>query len=203
AIRVNWCRPMREGENDMWVWRQGHMGRLGKGLGTVQVRWGCTGMAGEGVVVLAGKGVGDMGYEHPNTTLETESDEIIKSGVEELVQILSENEVTSEDKRECDMLVCENSPICDDHFEIFFYSNNDDDISSDDDVFEDIEYVEASLPDPEIICLAEENDVEEEEKFCVWIGFRGCLDSGLSTKKLSRKAASELLHGILNLPGSQ
>nr|GEX60190.1 hypothetical protein [Tanacetum cinerariifolium] len=30
-----------------------------------------------------------MGYEPPNTTLETESDEIIKSGVEELVPILS------------------------------------------------------------------------------------------------------------------
>nr|GEW85722.1 hypothetical protein [Tanacetum cinerariifolium] len=50
---------MREGENDMWVWGQGHMGRSGEGLGTVQVRWGCTGMAGEGVVVLAGKGVGE------------------------------------------------------------------------------------------------------------------------------------------------
>nr|GEW73821.1 hypothetical protein [Tanacetum cinerariifolium] len=48
-----------------------------------------------------------MGYEHPNTTPEMESDEIIKSGVEELVPILSENEVTSEDKRECDELVCE------------------------------------------------------------------------------------------------
>nr|GEW37194.1 hypothetical protein [Tanacetum cinerariifolium] len=103
-----------------------------------------------------------MRYEHPNTTLETESDEIIKSGVEELVPILSENEVTSEDKRECDMPVCENSPICDDHSEIFFDSNNDDDISSDDDDFEDIEYVEASLPDPEIVSLAEENGVEEE-----------------------------------------
>nr|GFA19489.1 hypothetical protein [Tanacetum cinerariifolium] len=41
-----------------------------------------------------------MGYEHPNITLETESYEIIKSGVEELVPILNENEVTSEDKRE-------------------------------------------------------------------------------------------------------
>nr|GFC90278.1 reverse transcriptase domain-containing protein [Tanacetum cinerariifolium] len=30
-----------------------------------------------------------MGYEHPNTTSEMESDEIIKSGVEELVPILS------------------------------------------------------------------------------------------------------------------
>nr|GEZ76970.1 hypothetical protein [Tanacetum cinerariifolium] len=39
------------------------MGRSGEGLGTVQVRWGCTRMAGEGVVVLAGKGVGEYyGY---------------------------------------------------------------------------------------------------------------------------------------------
>nr|GEX28982.1 hypothetical protein [Tanacetum cinerariifolium] len=105
-----------------------------------------------------------MGYEHPNTTSEMESDEIIKSGVEELVPVLTENEVTLEDKRECDELVCENSPICDDHSEIFSDSNNDDDISSDDDDFEDIEYVEASLPDPEIISLEEENDVHQEEE---------------------------------------
>nr|GEX80114.1 hypothetical protein [Tanacetum cinerariifolium] len=52
-----------------------------------------------------------MGYKHSNTTLETESDEIIKSGVEELVPILSENKVTSEDKRECDFPICENTPI--------------------------------------------------------------------------------------------
>nr|GFB30775.1 hypothetical protein [Tanacetum cinerariifolium] len=90
--------------------------------------------------------------------------EIIKSGVKELVPILSENEVTSEDKRECDMLVYENSPICDDHSEIFSDSNNDDDISSNDDAFEDIEYVEASLPDPEIVSLEEENDVHQEEE---------------------------------------
>nr|GEV02993.1 hypothetical protein [Tanacetum cinerariifolium] len=105
-----------------------------------------------------------MGYEHPNTTPETESDEIIKSGVEELVPILSENEVTSEDKKECDVPVCENSPICDDHSEIFSDSKNDDDISSDDDAFEDMEYVEASLPDQEIVSVEEENDVHQEEE---------------------------------------
>nr|GFA32841.1 hypothetical protein [Tanacetum cinerariifolium] len=105
-----------------------------------------------------------MGYEHPNTTSETESDEIIKSGVEELVPILSENEITSEDKRECDMPVCENSPICDDHSEIFCDSKNDDDISSDDDDFEDIEYVKASLPDPEIVRVEEENVVHHEKE---------------------------------------
>nr|GFA84294.1 hypothetical protein [Tanacetum cinerariifolium] len=105
-----------------------------------------------------------MGYEHPNTTPKTESDEIIKSGVEEFVPILSENKVTLEDKRECDVLVCENSPICDNHSEIFSDSNNDDDISSDDDDFEDIEYVEASLSYPEIVSVEEENDVHQEEE---------------------------------------
>nr|GEZ30039.1 hypothetical protein [Tanacetum cinerariifolium] len=61
-----------------------------------------------------------MGYEHPNITPEMKSDEIIKSGVEELVPILSENE--------------------------------------------DIEYVEASLPDPEIVRVEEENVVHQEEE---------------------------------------
>nr|GEY52389.1 hypothetical protein [Tanacetum cinerariifolium] len=108
-----------------------------------------------------------MGYEHPNTTLETKSDKIIKSGVEELVPILSENEVISKDKRECDVPVCENYPICDDHSKIFFDSKNDDDISSDDDAFEDIEYVEASLPDPEISNNSlSDNSSPEFETFC-------------------------------------
>nr|GEY41108.1 hypothetical protein [Tanacetum cinerariifolium] len=68
-----------------------------------------------------------MGYENSNTTPETESDKITKSGVEELVPILSEYEVTLEDKREY----------------------NDDILVYDD--FEDIKYVEASLLDPEIV----------------------------------------------------
>nr|GFA71798.1 hypothetical protein [Tanacetum cinerariifolium] len=98
-----------------------------------------------------------MGYEHLNTTLEIKLDEIIKFGVKELVPIPRECEVTSEDKNECDVPVCENSPIFDDHYEILSNFNNDD-ISSDDDAFEDIEYVEASLPDLELVSLEEEND---------------------------------------------
>nr|GEV90163.1 hypothetical protein [Tanacetum cinerariifolium] len=104
-----------------------------------------------------------MGYENSNTTSKTESDEIIKSGVEELVPILSKNEVTLEDKRECDLLDFENSPVCDKHSEILSDSKNDDDISSDDDDFEDVEYVDASLSDPEIVSV-EENDVYQEEE---------------------------------------
>nr|GEV67574.1 reverse transcriptase domain-containing protein [Tanacetum cinerariifolium] len=92
-----------------------------------------------------------MGYEHLNTTPETESDEIIKSGVKNLIRIPNEYEVTSEDESECDL------PVCEDHYEILFDSKNDD-ISSDDDAFEDIEYVEATVLDSELVSLEEEND---------------------------------------------
>nr|GEV46907.1 hypothetical protein [Tanacetum cinerariifolium] len=105
-----------------------------------------------------------MGYENLNTTPKTKSDEIIKYGVEELVPILSENEVTLEDKRECDLPVYENSPICDDHSNIFSDSKNDDDISVYDDDFEDIECVEASLSDLESVSVEEENVVHQEEE---------------------------------------
>nr|GEW26110.1 hypothetical protein [Tanacetum cinerariifolium] len=101
-----------------------------------------------------------MGYENLSTTPETESNEIIKSGVEKLVPIPSEYEVTSEDKNECDVPVCEDSStfdVCEDHSEILSDSNEDD-ISSDDNAFEDIEYVEASTLDSELVSLEDEND---------------------------------------------
>nr|GEY21514.1 hypothetical protein [Tanacetum cinerariifolium] len=82
-----------------------------------------------------------MGYENLNTTPKTESDEIIKSGVEELVPIPNECEVTLKDKRECNVLSFEDSStcdVCDNHSDILSDSN-DDDISSDDDDFEDID----------------------------------------------------------------
>ncbi|GJZ98936.1 hypothetical protein Tco_0671487 [Tanacetum coccineum] len=50
-----------------------------------------------------------------------------------------------------------------DHSEIVVNSN-DDDTSSDDDDFEDIEYVEASPPDLEIVSLEEVNDVDQEKE---------------------------------------
>nr|GEX71126.1 hypothetical protein [Tanacetum cinerariifolium] len=98
-----------------------------------------------------------MRHENPNTTTKTESDEIIKSGVEELVPILNEIEVTSEDESKCGVPISENSSICDDHSDIFSDSKNNDDISVYDDDFEDIEYVEASFSDPEIVNQEEEN----------------------------------------------
>nr|GFB10505.1 hypothetical protein [Tanacetum cinerariifolium] len=68
-----------------------------------------------------------------------------------------EPENSLKDKRECDELVCDN------HSEILFDSNNDD-LSSDGESFEDIEYVEASLSDLEIVSVKEENVVQREEE---------------------------------------
>nr|GEZ85023.1 hypothetical protein [Tanacetum cinerariifolium] len=107
-----------------------------------------------------------MGYEHISITPETEADEVTESNAKNLLPIPSECEVTLEDKRECDELICENSftiNVCDNHSEILFDSNNDD-LSSDDESFEDIEYIDALVPDLEIVNLDEENVVQREEE---------------------------------------
>nr|GEZ69404.1 hypothetical protein [Tanacetum cinerariifolium] len=93
-----------------------------------------------------------------------ESDEVTESSAKNLLPILSECEVTLEDESKCDVPIFENSPICDDHFDIFSDSKINDDISVYDDDFKDIEYVEASLSNPEIVSVEEENDVNQEEE---------------------------------------
>ncbi|GKA47164.1 hypothetical protein Tco_0740047 [Tanacetum coccineum] len=96
-----------------------------------------------------------MEGEHLDTIPATESDEVIKSSVENLVQILSEFEGISEDT--CDVPVCEDPSIFDalsNHSEIISDSNNDG-TSSDDDSYENIEYVS----------LEEVNNDQEEKEF--------------------------------------
>ncbi|GKC41679.1 hypothetical protein Tco_1059401 [Tanacetum coccineum] len=95
-----------------------------------------------------------MEDEHLDTIPATESDEVIKSSVENLVPIPSEFKGISEDT--CDVPVCEDPSTFDalsNHSEILSDSNNDG-TSSDDDDFEDIEYVS----------LEEVNDVDQEEE---------------------------------------
>nr|GEU56273.1 hypothetical protein [Tanacetum cinerariifolium] len=104
-----------------------------------------------------------MRYEHLSITPETESDEVTESNAENLLPIPSKCEVTLEDKRECDLPISKNSLVCD-KSDTFFDSKIDDDISVYDDDFEDIEYVEASLSDPEIVRVEEENVVQQEEE---------------------------------------
>nr|GEU75412.1 hypothetical protein [Tanacetum cinerariifolium] len=73
-----------------------------------------------------------MGDEHLSTISETESDELIKSSVKNLVPIPSESEVTSDNESECDVPVNdESSPIFTPFSNPLF--NFDDDFSSSDD----------------------------------------------------------------------
>ncbi|GJW34549.1 hypothetical protein Tco_0054581, partial [Tanacetum coccineum] len=105
-----------------------------------------------------------MGDEHLSTIPETASDEVRKSSIEDLVPIPSESKGISNDT--CDVPFCDNSPpldVLNDHFEIFSDFNNDC-TSSDDDSFEDIDYVEASPPDSELVSLEEVKDDILHEK---------------------------------------
>ncbi|GJW81647.1 hypothetical protein Tco_0145622 [Tanacetum coccineum] len=105
-----------------------------------------------------------MGDAHLSTIPETKLDELIKSSVEDLVPIPSESEGISDSM--CDVPFCENSHPLDalkDHSEIFS-DPNDDYASSDDDPLynEDIDYVDASPPDSELVSL-EEDDILHEK----------------------------------------
>nr|GEU62709.1 hypothetical protein [Tanacetum cinerariifolium] len=105
-----------------------------------------------------------MGDKHLSTIPEIESDEVIKSSIEDLVSIPSESEGISDDT--CDVPFCDNSPpldVLNNHFELFSNFNNDC-TSSDDDSFEDINYVEASPLDSELVSLEEVKDDIPREK---------------------------------------
>ncbi|GKC20691.1 hypothetical protein Tco_1022841 [Tanacetum coccineum] len=98
-----------------------------------------------------------MEDEHLDTIPATESDEVIKSSVEDLVPIPSESEGIPD--KMCDVPFRDNSPPLDiskDQFE-GFSDSNDDSTSIDDDSFsiDDIDYVEASPPDFELVNLEE------------------------------------------------
>ncbi|GJY96886.1 hypothetical protein Tco_0513796 [Tanacetum coccineum] len=105
-----------------------------------------------------------MGDEHLDTIPETESDEFIKSSVEDLVPIPSEPEGIPDILWMC--LSCNNPNVCDvpfcnnptpleafkEHSETIIDSNNNSS-SSDDDSYENIDYVDASPLNAEIVSL--------------------------------------------------
>nr|GEW73379.1 hypothetical protein [Tanacetum cinerariifolium] len=73
-----------------------------------------------------------MGDEHLSTILKTESDEVIKSSVKNLIPISSESEVTFENESECDMPVNDESSPIFTTFSNLLFDCNDDFTSSDD-----------------------------------------------------------------------
>nr|GEY82364.1 hypothetical protein [Tanacetum cinerariifolium] len=101
-----------------------------------------------------------MGDEHLDTIPATESDEFIKSSLENLFPIPSESEGILDNM--CDVPFHDNSPplyVSKDQFEDFSDSN-DESTSIDDDSFsiDNIEYVEASPPNSELV-----NDIHREK----------------------------------------
>nr|GEZ00851.1 hypothetical protein [Tanacetum cinerariifolium] len=94
-----------------------------------------------------------MGDEHLDTIPATESDEFIKSGVENLIPIPSESEGIPE--HVCDVLSHDHSPPLDvskDQIEDLSESNKEFSSIDDDSFFiDDIDYVEASPPDSELV----------------------------------------------------
>nr|GFC60635.1 hypothetical protein [Tanacetum cinerariifolium] len=94
-----------------------------------------------------------MGDEHLDTIPATESDEFIKSSVENLIPIPSESEGIPE--HVCDVPSHENSPPLDvskDQIEDFSESNKEfSPIDDDSFSIDDIDYVEASPPDSELV----------------------------------------------------
>ncbi|GJW74365.1 hypothetical protein Tco_0133735 [Tanacetum coccineum] len=96
-----------------------------------------------------------MEDEHLDTIPVMESDEVIKSSVEDLVTIPSESEGIPE--KMCDVPFHDNSPPLDILKYQFegFSDSNDDSTSIDDNSFsiDDINYVEASPPDSELVSL--------------------------------------------------
>ncbi|GJZ22220.1 hypothetical protein Tco_0559259 [Tanacetum coccineum] len=96
-----------------------------------------------------------MKDEHLDTILTTESDEVIKSSVKNLVQIPRESKGISDGG--CDVPLCDNPTPLEafkEHSETIIDSNNDPTSSDDDYPYgEDINYVDASPPDAEIVSL--------------------------------------------------
>nr|GEX75518.1 reverse transcriptase domain-containing protein [Tanacetum cinerariifolium] len=169
-----------------------------------------------------------MGYEHFSITPETESNDVIESNAENLLPIPSKCEVTLKDEIECEMPTNDDcSPIFTTFSNPLF--DNDDLDSCDDESFpdedvpaEDFKVYSNPLFDEDEInsdkldphCFNVESDfvesllnrdtfIDSSSKFDFSLWIRGCLDSGLFTNKLSRKAVSELIHGMLNFSGLQ
>ncbi|GJY24309.1 hypothetical protein Tco_0397967 [Tanacetum coccineum] len=107
-----------------------------------------------------------MGDENLSTIPEKESDEFIKSSVENLVPILSESEDTSDNDSECDLPFCDKSVI----FSNPLFNANNDFTSSDDeslaeeDVIENKESYVSNLDEP-VLLVTPLSDANKDECF--------------------------------------
>nr|GEV50023.1 hypothetical protein [Tanacetum cinerariifolium] len=106
-----------------------------------------------------------IGDEHLDTILATKLDEVIKSSVKDLIPIPSESEGILDTM--CDVHLVNNpNPLeAKDHSEIIINSNDDISSSNDDSLYnENIEYLEASPHDSELVSLKVAEIVIPEDK---------------------------------------
>nr|GFC24855.1 hypothetical protein [Tanacetum cinerariifolium] len=135
----------------------------------------------------------NMGDEHLDTIPATESYEVIKSSVEELVSIPSEFKGIPDTM--CDVHLVNNpAPLeAKDHFEIVINSNNDYSSSDDDSLYyENIEYVEASPHVSDLVSLEVEKIVISEDEEIE--------DDNLREKLLKISSGSTTTHSVISLP---
>ncbi|GKG14771.1 hypothetical protein Tco_0354371, partial [Tanacetum coccineum] len=106
-----------------------------------------------------------MEDEHLDTISATKSDEVIKSSVENLVLTPSESEGIPD--KMCNVPLCDNPTPLEafkDHSKIVVDSNDDSSLSDDDSFYsKDIEYVDASPPNAEIVSLEVVENVTPED----------------------------------------
>ncbi|GKC55738.1 hypothetical protein Tco_1083336, partial [Tanacetum coccineum] len=99
-----------------------------------------------------------MGDDHLSTILEKESDEVIKSSVEDLVLILSESKDTFESDSDCDLSLCDDFSPINVYEEKFVTFSNPLFDSNDDFTFSDDE----SLSDKDV---PEDNNIESKDSY--------------------------------------
>ncbi|GJZ96409.1 hypothetical protein Tco_0668743, partial [Tanacetum coccineum] len=116
-----------------------------------------------------------MGDEHLSTIPEKESDEVIKSSVEDLIPILYESEDTFDNDSECELPFCDGFPLDVPKEKSMTFSNplfnsNDDFTSSDDESLSDEDDIEdkvsyvSNLDEPALL-VTPLSDVNEDECF--------------------------------------
>ncbi|GJT06805.1 reverse transcriptase domain-containing protein [Tanacetum coccineum] len=130
--------------------------------------------------------------ENLSTIPEKESDEFIKSSIEDLVLILSESEDTSDNDSECDLPFCDNSVTFSNHL----FDSNDDFTFSDDESFlkeDDIEnkdsYV-SNLDEP-VLLVTHLSDANVNE----------CFDPGGDIGKINANVSTDFEEDYYNSEG--
>nr|GEW35330.1 hypothetical protein [Tanacetum cinerariifolium] len=156
-----------------------------------------------------------MGGEHLDTIPAIESDEVIKSSVKDLVPIPSESEGILDNM--CDVHLVNNpTPLeAKDHFEIVMNSKDDNSSSDDDSLYnENIEYVEASPHDSELVSLKvakivtpKEEEIEDDnlrEKLLnvhlLIANIEALKDNATPSSELLTNSGSTTTHSDISLP---